>query len=360
MHMPKPNEQNTPRIAVETLEALCVKAMMHSGMSELDANTTARVLVTTDTWGVFSHGTKQLLHYLRKVHAGGIDPRAAPEIVKEGPSWAIIDGRCAMAMVSATLAMELAMRKAKANGIAYVGVRNSTHFGAAGYYASLAANQDMIGLAMSNVDINMTAPGARGSIIGNNPLAYAFPAGKEAPILLDIALSTVAAGKIYAAQALGKPIPDTWLIDAEGLPTTDISHYPHVGALLPMSGHKGYGLAILVEMLAAALTGAAITTEVKSWLLDLALPSNEGHAFVAIDVEVFVAIQEFKERVDRMIRNMHQSPKAKGADRIYLPGEIEWEKRREALEKGIELPEDVRSNLLTMAHEAGIDADGLG
>ena len=357
--MSNSKEQTIQRVSVEALEAFCIKSMVRSGLSETDARTTARVLVTTDTWGVFSHGTKQLLHYLRKVRAGGINPRATPEIVKEGPSWALVDGHCAMAMVSACLAMEQAIRKAKISGLAYVGVKNSTHFGAAGYYANLAATQDMIGLAMSNVDTNMTAPGARGSIIGNNPMAYAIPAGKEYPILLDIAMSTVAAGKIYTAQASSKPIPDNWLVDAEGLPTTNISNYPRVGSLLPMSGHKGYGLAILVEILAAAMTGAAVTTEVKSWLLDLALPTNEGHAFLVIDVGALIPIEEFKGRVDRMIQNMRQSPKAKGADRIYLPGEKEWERRKEALEQGIELPNDVRANLLAMAREAGIEPDGL-
>lgn len=130
----------------------------------------------------------------------------------------------------------------------------------------------------------MMAPGARGSVIGNNPFAFAAPAGEERPVFLDMALSTVAAGKIYAAQSHGSVIPDNWLVDEEGLPTQDISRYPLAGSLLPMAGHKGYGLAVMVEVLAAVLTGAAITKEVKSWMLDMESHTDEGYAFVTTDV----------------------------------------------------------------------------
>ena len=196
-------------------------------------------------------------------------------------------------------------------------------------------------------------------MVGNNPLAYAVPAGCEKPILLDIAMSTVAAGKIFAAQALGKSVPDNWLVDADGLPTTDISNYPHVGSLLPMGGHKGYGLAILVEVLAAELTGAAVTTEVKAWMSDLTAPSNTGQAFLAINVGSIMPIREFKDRVDRMVREIHESPKSKGSDRIYLPGEMEWEKREEALQKGIDLPDDVKASLVGLAEDVGLDPKEL-
>ncbi len=343
------------RVSVESLESYCAQALRQAGLPDDSARTTAKVLATIDTWGIFSHGTKQLRNYLLKVRAGGINPGATPTVVTEGRSWAMMDGNRAMAMVSSTMAMDLAIRKAKDNAFGYVGVKNSTHFGAAGYYATMAVEYDMIGIAMSNVDTNMTVPGARGSVIGNNPFAYAVPAGKELPIFLDIAMSTVAAGKIYSAQASGKPIPDTWLVDAEGLPTTDISHYPHVGSLLPMAGHKGYGLAVLIEVLAAVLTGAGITSEVKSWMLDLGLPTDEGHAFFAIDVGVLMPVDQFKERVDRMIRSIRTAPTAKGSDRIYLPGELEWERRKIALAVGLELPDDVWTNLATIGQEAGID-----
>jgi LDH2 family malate/lactate/ureidoglycolate dehydrogenase len=348
------------RIRPETLHAFCVAAMVKAGLREADARITADVLVTTDTWGTFTHGTKHLRSYLRKARAGGIDLQAVPELIHEGPAWALVDGKKAMAMVPSVMAMNLAIRKAKACGIGYAGVRHSTHFGAAGYYANMAVEHDMIGLAMSNVDTNMTAPGARGSVIGNNPFAYAAPAGAAYPIMLDVALSAVAAGKIYAAQALGKAIPGNWLVDDEGLPTTDISNYPRVGSLLPMAGHKGYGLAVMVEVLAAVLTGAAVTGHVRPWLgPTIGEMTDEGHAFIVIDVAQMMPVAEFKARMDGMIREIHAAPKAKGAERIYLPGEMEWERRTDALTNGIALPADVLASLQGLAEDAGLDPQAL-
>ena len=174
---------------------------------------------------------------------------ATPVIARQGPAWAIVDGNSAIGMVTSVFAMQTAISKAKACGVGYVGVKNSCHFGAAGYYAHLAAREGLIGIAMANDIPSVTAPGARGAITGSNPLAYAVPAGSEPPIMLDMAISTVAGGKVYAAHALGQPIPDNWIVGADGRPTTDSSAYPFRGALMPMAGHKGYGLALLIETL---------------------------------------------------------------------------------------------------------------
>jgi ureidoglycolate dehydrogenase (NAD+) len=173
---------------------------MKCGMRHEDARVTADVLVTTDSWGVHTHGTKHLRMYLARVRSGGIDAQAVLRIVGEGPGWAMIDAGKAMAMVSSRRAIELAIEKARVSGIGYMGVKRSAHFSAAGFYANMAAEKGMIGIAMSNVGANMTAPGARGGVIGNNPFAYAVPAAEEHPLLLDVPLSTVAAGKIYAAK----------------------------------------------------------------------------------------------------------------------------------------------------------------
>lgn len=343
------------KISVENLEKFCITAMNKSGMKKKDSQITAKVLVTTDTWGIYSHGTKQLYNYIKKIKAGGINPRATPEIVHEGLGWAVIDGQAAMAMVTSCYAMGVAIKKAKEVGVGYAGVKNSTHFGAAGYYTNIAARKGMIGLAMSNVDINMTIPGAKGSVIGNNPFSYAVPTRKEKPIFLDIAMSTVAAGKIYTAQSHCKKIPNNWLVDENGNPTIDISKYPNVGSLVPMGAHKGYGLAILVEVLAAVLTGAAITKDVKSWLLDIDKFTNEGHAFFALDVGKIMPINEFKNRMDRMIQQVKSSPKSKESNCICLPGEREWEMHEKALLYGMDLPEDVKNNLKNLALELDID-----
>ena len=353
-------DASTQRISPEKLKAFCAYALQSVGLDEKDALTTAEVLVTTDMWGTFSHGTNHLRNYIKKIRAGGIKTKAKPEVILEGESWAIIDGHAAIGMVTACKGMELAIQKAGKNVIAYVGVRNSNHFGAAGFYATMPVKHDMIGIAMSNTDANMSAPGGRKSVIGNNPLAYAVPAGEEYPIFLDIALSATASTKIFAEKAKGNTIPEGWIANAEGLPTTEIGDWPNVGSMLPMAGHKGYGLALLVEVLSAVLTGSSVTREVNGWLGPLiAEPPGTGHAFIAIDVGKIMPIGEFKRRMDEMILNIKDSPKAKGSNRIWLPGEMEWERRAVAIRDGILLPEIVLNSLAKLAREVGRDFQDL-
>ena len=250
-------ERDTRVTAVADLEEFCRAALQRCGVSEADAGVTADVLVTTDTFGVFTHGTKSLRGYVRRLRAGGLRADAVPQVVAEGPSWAIVDGQSAIGMVTSVFAMNAAIRKAKATGMAYVGVRNSCHFGAAGYYVLMAAKAGMIGMAMANDTPSMAVPGSRTGVLGTNPLAYAVPAGQQDPIFLDIASSAVAGGKIRIAQARGQKVPDTWLVDPEGVPTTDPFAYPHQAALVPFAGHKGYGIAMLIETLSGVLSGAA-------------------------------------------------------------------------------------------------------
>ena len=349
-----------PRVQASDLVAFCLAAMRKSGIGEEDARLTAEVLVTTDTWGTFTHGTRQLRGLMKNVRLGAVNPHASPEVTGEGPSWATVDAHSGMPPAAAYRAMEIAIRKARATGTAYVGVKNGGHFGAAGFYAYLAARADMIGLCTGNVDPGVTVPGSRGRVLGTNPIAYAVPAGKEYPLLFDIATSAVAATKVYAAVAEGRPIPDTWLVDDEGLPTTDGSIYPRQGALMPFAGHKGYGLGLFVEVLAAVLSGAAITKEVYSWVMHPDKPGNQGYGFLAIDVGQIMPGSMFKERMDGLIREIRSAPKAKGSERIYLPGEMEWERREMALAQGIALPPDVRLSLGGLAEDIGLDASEYG
>ncbi len=343
------------RVSPEKLTKFCVDAFVKAGLTAERARISADVLVMTDTWGTFSHGSSALKNYITTMKAGGIKASAAPEVVAEGASWAVVDGHSCMGMLSCSLAMNAAIEKARKNTIAWVGVKNSSHFGAAGYYANMAVDHDMIGIAMSNADPNMVVPGARGHVIGNNPMAYAVPAGEEFPLLLDIALSAVAAGKIYALKAVGQGIPSNWITDADGLPTSDPSKWPHSGSMMPMAGHKGYGIALLIEVLSGVLTGAGMLSEVKSWMWKSDQVSNLGQAFMAIDVGAIMPIDTFKHRVDQVIREIRDSPKAKGSERVYAPGEIEWEKRKDALENGIPLPEQVLSDLQRVAEQLELD-----
>ncbi len=347
-------------VPVEDLQTFCLSALGRLGVSEAQARTTADALVTTDPWGVFTHGTKLLPGYARRLRAGGIRADASPEVVREGAAWAIVDARSSLGQVSSAFAMRAAIEKARDAGIAYVGVRNGNHFGAAGYYAWLAAREGFVGLACSNDIPSVAAPGSRVAVMGSNPIAYAIPAGDREPILLDIATSTVAGGKVYAARAQGKPIPPDWLIGEDGLPTTDSSLYPHKATLMPMAGHKGYGIALLVECLSALLSGAAVRWQVGSWIFgDPSLPTNHGAAFIAIDVKAVAAESEFRAGVDRLFQEIHAAPTAPGVERVLLPGEAEWERRRKALAEGIPLPPEVREGLRKLASELGMPTPAL-
>lgn len=346
------------KVDFNLLTELYVKILKTTGMSSENAYLAAKVLATTDMWGDPFHGGMCLGKFVEIAREGGMNPFAEIEVVKKGDSWAIIDGNNGLGHVTSCKAMNLAIQKAKKNGgVSIVGVKNSMHFGDAGYYALMAAREDIIGIAMSNVDPVMTVPGGAGRILGNNPLAYAVPAGKEKPIFLDIAMSKVAGGKIYYAEAKDEKIPEGWAIDSLGNPITNPSLYIKEGALLPMAGHKGYGLALLVETLAGVLTGAAVTRDIKVWSRDSSNPSNEGHSFMAINIESFMPLEKFKYRMDSLIRYIKESPKAQGVDKIYLPGEMELEREEKARKEGVILADLVLESLKKITKDLNIQMD---
>ena len=347
-------------ISAQKLHAFTVQALIRAGVGQSDARTTADVLVTTDTWGTFTHGTKALRAYIRRLRGGGLRTNGQPKIVGQGPAWAMVDGDSSLGMVSSVFAMRTAMDQAATAGIALVGLRNNCHYGAAGYYAAMAIERNMIGISMANDIPTVNAPGARGAVMGSNPFAFAAPAGNERPILLDMATSTVAGGKVFAAAALGRTIPGGWLLDGEARPTTDPTLFSHAASLMPLGGYKGYGIAFMIEVLAAILMGAAIRSQVLSWTFsDPSQPTGHGAAFIAINISSFMPVYRFKERMDQTIREMRASDKAAGADRIYLPGEMEWERREKALVDGIELPDDVVASLRGLAEDLDIELDQM-
>ena len=348
------------RVSLQNLHAFCVEALTKVGVDQKDARTTADVLVTTDTWGTFTHGTKALRAYIRRLRGGGLKKNGAPRVIAEGPAWALVDGDSSLGMVSSVFAMRTALAKAATAGIAFVGLRNNCHYGAAGCYAAMAIEKNMIGISMANDVPTVNAPGARGSIMGSNPFGFAAPAGEEKPVLLDMATSTVAGGKVFAAAALGKTIPGHWLLDAGARPTTDPTLFSHAASLTPLGGYKGYGIAFMIETLSAILTGAAIRWQVLSWTYsDPSKPTGHGAAFIAINIASFMPVEQFKESMDRMIREIHASEKTDGAERIYLPGEMEWERRKQALKEGIDLPDDVVASLRGLAEDLNLDFDRL-
>ena len=348
--------QRGPTVSIESLSRFCVDAFVNAGMSPDDAAVGGQVLSTTDGWGVFTHGSKVLRGYVRRLYAGGLNPQGRPTIAAEGGAWAVVDGDSSLGMVTSSFAMKTAIDKARESGIGYVGVRNSCHFGAAGYYAWLAADAGFIGMSMANDIPSVAAPGSRGAITGSNPLAYAVPAGRYQPMMLDMSVATVAGGKVYAARERGEAIPSSWLVGQDGLPTDDANTYPESSTLSPAAGHKGYGIALLIETLSGLLSGAASTWGIRSWLGgDLTQPTGHGAAFLAIDCGTIAGDATFAARVEQLIDEVHNAPKADGSERIYVPGEIEWEKHADAVRDGIRLPSDVMASVTEAAQICGLE-----
>lgn len=349
------NQKKHKVIKLNDLKKFCKEVLIKEGMNETEAEITADILSETDGYGTHSHGTKNLHNYIRKIRLGGINIKGNYQVKSEGIGYALIDADSSIGMVPAHKAMEIAINKAKECGISCALVQNASHFGAAGYYANMASKENMIGIVCSNVDANMTIPGAKGKVIGNNPISYSIPAGRYRPIFLDIAMSTVASLKVIQAKKDGIMIPDTWITDDNGLPTRNPGNYPEEGAMQPMAAHKGYGLALLVELLTGVLSGGGVMKDVPSWLFSMESKNDVSHMFIAIDVSKFMDINLFYQRVENVIDTLHATPLAKGTDRIYYPGEIEWERYERVLKEGLLLPEDVEESLNAMHEESGVD-----
>ena len=325
------------------------------GVGQHDAETTANALVTTDAMGVFTHGTKLLGGYLKKLKGGGYGVAAVPRIEREGAGWAIIDGASALGQVGSSFAMQTAMTKARNVGIAYVGLRNTGHIGAAGYYATMAARDGFIGMVTGNDIPSVTAPGSCGAVLGSNPIAYGIPVRNGDPIILDIATAAVAGGKVYAAIQRGESIPNTWLTGPDGKPTTDGSLYPKHASLAPLAGHKGYGFGLWCEVLSAILPGGHMTWQVGSWMFDDASrPSWHNASFIAIDIAAMVPMEQFQQRLQKLIDEIHGAATAEGVARVLLPGEREWQLYRQSQNSGIQLPPDVIDKLSQAAEFVGV------
>ena len=341
-------------IPVSRLMNFTVHCFRSMGVSEHDADTAAGCLVGTDRLGVFTHGTKLLAGYLRKLQGGGYRPDARPRIEREGPAWAVLDGDSGLGQTGCSAAMKTAVSKAQNCGVAFVSIRNTGHIGAAGQYALQAARQGCAAIITGNDIPSVAAPGSRKAVLGSNPLAFAIPTAGD-PILLDIATAAVAGGKVYAAWQRGENIPPTWLIGPDGLPTTDGSLYPHSAALAPMAGHKGYGLGLWCEVLSALIPGGHMTWQVGSWMFDpVDRPSWHNASLTVIHVDAMTDRVQFNERMQALIDEIHAAPPATGSDGVLLPGEREFQTAREADLNGIALPPDVRAKLREAAELASV------
>ena len=345
---------STP-IAPADLAAFVRIAGQKAGLSPAGAGALAEPLVLADMMGVHTHGTKLLAGYLRKLLAGGYRPQGVPKIVREGPAWAVVDGDAALGQIGCTMAMRLAIAKAKQVGVATVSIRNTGHIGAAGYYALMAAREGCLGLVAGNDIPTVAAPGSRGAVFGSNPLAYAAPVPGGHPLLFDISTAAVAGGKVYAAVARGEPIPADWLIGEDGRPTSDGSLYPAKAVLAPMAGHKGYGFALFAELLSGVLSGGMVAPQVGHWMVDPPeVPSRHSAGFVVIDVEAVCDREAYAAAMNTIVRHVHEAPTVAGVERVLLPGELEWRRHKAAESAGISLPPDVCEKVAAAAALVGL------
>ena len=314
----------TTRVKPDQLRDFCAGLFEGAGVPSADARTVADSLVEADLRGVSSHGTTRVGIYLERLQAGLINSRPTVAVIRETATTLLLDGDNGLGPVVGVRAMDEAIRRATEYGTAWVGVRNSNHFGAAAYYVTRAITARCIGFALTNAPATMALWGGRTPFLGTNPFAMGVPAGRERPIVVDMATSVAARGKIILAAKKGEAIPSGLAVDVEGRPTTD-AQAALDGAVLPFAQHKGYGIALLIEMLSGVLAGATIAPAVGNLYGNPTGTQNLGHGFGALRVEALAPIGEFAERMDTLIREVRQSPRGAGIERIYLPGEIEFE-----------------------------------
>jgi LDH2 family malate/lactate/ureidoglycolate dehydrogenase len=341
------------------LREFCQQAFQKGGMTADDAAIVADTLVSANLRGVDSHGVMRLYPYIRRLLDGGANPNPRLRAVRRGPSFVRLDGDRGLGLLVSTHAMKEAIEIASKTGVGLAAVFNSDHFGAAAYYAMMALKHDMIGVAMTNTAPVMSLWGGKGPFIGNNPIAVAVPSGKELPIVLDMAVSKVAGGKVRLAVKKGTKIPLDWITDKDGIPTDDPKAFEAGGTLLPL-GIKGHGLGVIVEALCGILSGAKILDEIPLWFANTNKPVRLGHFMMAIHIDAFLPVQDFKDRIDEMIQKIHSAPRAPGVDRIYLPGEIEYLSERERRTEGIPLPEAIYQDLLQLGQDLELDTEKLG
>ncbi|MDC3412058.1 ureidoglycolate dehydrogenase [Aquibacillus sp. 3ASR75-11] len=322
----------------EELKNLVVKKLTEANVSEKHAVIVADVLVHADARGVSSHGVLRTEHYVKRMNEGGMNRNPQFKVEDKGKSAVLFDGDNGMGHVITKHAMEKAIDLAKENGIGMVGIINSSHCGALSYFAEQAAEQDVVSMVMTQTDSAVVPFGGAEPYFGTNPIAYGFPAKKHKPIIVDMATSNVALGKVLHARETGKSIPNNWGVDAFGNPVTDPNL---VKNLLPIGGPKGYGLALTVDVLSGILTGSAFGTSIATMYGDYKNYRRLGHIILTVDPGLFITKEEFLSNIDQIIEELHGLKPAEGFSSVMVPGEPEQLKEEERLKSGIPVPQSI-------------------
>jgi len=326
------------RYDVTQLRCYCAEIFQLAGIPAEDAELTSAALVLTDMRGIHSHGVLRAGHYITCIQAGGLRPDGRLEVTAEGGAFLRLSATGGMGIPASMRATDLLIEHARTQAVVIATLNHSDHYGAAGLYAQRCSDAGLIGFSMSNTCPMIAVTGAGVKGIGNNPFAYAAPGRRHRGILFDVCMSVVASGKIQIAAAENKKIPMGWIVDRDGHPTDDPQHIYQGGSFLPFADHKGYGFAVMVELLAGILANAGILSEVRSWNKTPGRESNTGHCFLAINPAFFGGEEHFRQRIDQMIDSLTSARKAPGCDRIFYPGEIEFIHEADALEHGVPLP----------------------
>lgn len=339
---------NSIRASFSDLVNLSVRSLEAAGISEADAFSAAEILVTADLIGIDTHGIKRLPPYIARLRDGVFNPRPSIKKVSESTSSVIIDGDNGLGPVIGTRGLEIAVEKASTCGTAFVACRNSQHFGALAPYAMKATEQNMVCLLGTNAFSTMTPWGGKDIKIGNNPIGLGAPRLNAPPFILDIAMSVAARGKMRKAAERGESIPQGWALDLNGDPTTNPNEGLK-GYTLPIGGHKGYGLVLAVEILAGALSGGAVATEVRSLFKQKVKPQRVCHFFIVIDPSQTIGTDAFLDRMEALCSLMKETEPLHEDTPVLIPGEIEARKAKENLQLGIPVDEKFYEYLQALA-----------
>lgn len=344
------------RTSIAALIGFARDAYAACGVPAADAELAATQLVEADLTGFDGHGVMRLGDYCRALKSGRINAKASIKVVTRSPATALIDGDNAIGHLVMTQAMNLAMELAQASGVGWVGARNSNHAGAAGIYAEMAARRGMIGIYAAVSTINHMAPwGGAEALMGTNPIAFGVPAGKNPPVVLDIATSATSFGNIRQRIATGKPLQEGWVVHSKtGEPILDPAKVAE-GVLLPIGGHKGSGLALMIGLLAGVLNSAAFGRDVIDFTAPGNDPSNTGQFVIALDVSRFIPPETFAAEVDRHLDDLRSSKKLPGFDTIRLPGEDRARRRADRAAHGVTVPSKLMAQLDVMAADLKIE-----
>ena len=348
---------DTAYITRENLHSFCVRLFCKLGLSDHDASISADVLVRADLRGIKSHGVSRIKRYTDGIVSGLMKPDTKPELIRDRGAAFVMSANGAMGQPAAYTAMSLAISRAAEYGMSCGCLRDSNHFGIASFYSMMALDHDMIGFCLTNTAALSVPSGGRRAMVGTNPISFAAPAGNEAPFVLDLSTSISTRGHMEILRRQGKPVPPGLAVDKEGQPATDPAsllddmYHQRGGGMLTVGGHKGYGLAMMVDICCAVLAGAPFGADLSDLTADV---NRVSHFFAAVKIDVFRDTAAFKADMDIMLRSILDSEPAKGVERVLYPGLLEYEREQKYLHEGIPLLRKTADQLCELSEEFGV------